>query len=493
MAPRRIGRYEIKEELRHGDAATVYRAYDPSFDREVAIKVLPREFIKKATQERPQFLERFQREIKTASLEHPAIVPVYDTGEEGGLPYFVMRYMPGGSLSDWLDKSHFSLEDTARIVERIAQALSYAHRKGIIHRDIKPDNILFDDTDTAFISDFGVAKLIESVSTSSGLNPDGLPAGTPAYVSPEQVRGDAVDERSDIYSLGVLVYQMLTGRQPYVADTAKAITLKHLNEPIPEILKAAPDLPPEVDTIIKTAMAKDKDDRYPTALDLSRKLNLAAFGTEGSSPTSPLETRFDRGAPGAMGIMAPIIGGAVLLAIAAGVFFFRNQIFVQVEPTATPPPTFTALPPTATLNVTLAPVVEVQSTKTTIPLAPQCVPQEIPEPVVPDPRETNKVCSLKTPFTTISIPANSSFVAQSPGLKCQQERVIGDRILISCTGRELMTYDLKLCFPPPYTPSVHVGKCAESDIYNEANQCCYPAPPLDAGCMIFKVDMRACS
>jgi hypothetical protein len=113
--------------------------------------------------------------------------------------------------------------------------------------------------------------------------------------------------------------------------------------------------------------------------------------------------------------------------------------------------------------------------------------------VVPDPRETNTVGALKVPYTTISIPANASFVPQSTELRCQQERTIGDRVLISCTGRELFTYDLKLCFPPPFTTSVNVGKCAESEIYNEANQCCYPTPPLDAGCMIFKVDLRACS
>lgn len=490
MAPKKIGRYEIKEELGRGGMATVYRAYDPSFAREVAIKVLPREFLHD-----PQFRERFQREIKTiASLEHPAIVPVYDAGEDGGLPYFVMRYMPGGSLADWIRDGDFSLEDTARIIERIAQALAYAHRKGIIHRDIKPDNILFDDTDTPFISDFGVAKLVESAATLSGLKPVETPTGTPAYMSPEQAQGKAVDGRSDVYGLGVMIYQMLTGRQPYSADSVIGMAFKHANEPVPEILKASPDLPDDMNGIIKTAMAKDRNNRYQSPLDLSHALNLAAFGTEVSSPTRPLETRLDRGAPGSMGIMAPIIAGTVLVVVAAGIFFLRNQLFVPAEPTATPTvviPTSTKVP-TATHEATLAPVAEVAPTATDVPFAPQCVAENIPTLTAPDVRETNRSCILKVPYTTISIPGNVSYVPQSPGLKCTQERAVGDRILISCTGKQLFTYGLKLCYPPATPSSEFKDKCGQSDVYNDAGQCCYPAPPVDAGCMIFKVDLRAC-
>ena len=158
MPPTKIGRYEIKSELGRGGMATVYRAYDPSFEREVAIKVLPSELLHD-----PQFRERFKREIKTiAALEHPAIVPVYDVGEDDGVPYFVMRYMPGGSLSNWIEKGKFSLQDAARIIERLASALAYAHKNGIVHRDLKPDNILFDNNGDPFISDFGVAKLTDS-------------------------------------------------------------------------------------------------------------------------------------------------------------------------------------------------------------------------------------------------------------------------------------------------------------------------------------------
>ena len=189
----------------------------------------------------PQFRARFEREIKmVAGLEHPSIVPVYDVGEEDGQPYFVMRFMTGGSLSDLIAKGKMSLEDTARIVGKIAQGLTYAHKKGIIHRDLKPDNILFDDNGDPFISDFGIAKLTES--TSGSLTGSGV-IGTPAYMSPEQAQGNEIDGRSDIYGLGVIVYQMLSGQQPYNADTPMGVVIKHITEPVPEILNMIPSLP----------------------------------------------------------------------------------------------------------------------------------------------------------------------------------------------------------------------------------------------------------
>ncbi|HNM37782.1 MAG TPA: serine/threonine-protein kinase, partial [Anaerolineales bacterium] len=205
--PEKIGRYEVKSELGRGGMATVYRAVDPNSGREVAVKVLPREMMHD-----PQFRERFEREIKMiASLEHPAIVPVYDVGDIDGQPYFVMRFMTGGSLSDLIEKGSIPIDETAKIIEKIAQGLAYAHRKGVIHRDLKPDNILFNDDGEPFISDFGVAKLSES---SSNLTGSGV-IGTPAYMSPEQAQGNEIDQRSDVYGLGVIVYQMLSGHQPY--------------------------------------------------------------------------------------------------------------------------------------------------------------------------------------------------------------------------------------------------------------------------------------
>ncbi len=206
MTLSKFGRYEIKRELGRGGMASVYHAWDPRFMRDVALKVLPREFLHD-----PQFRARFEREARTiAQLEHAAIVPVYDFGEQDGQPYIVMRYMPGGSLAGRLAKGSLTLEQSAIILKRIARGLDKAHAQGIIHRDLKPDNILFDEDDNAYIADFGIAKLAE---TTTNLT-QGI-IGTPAYMSPEQARGSrTIDKRSDIYALGVILFEMLSGQRP---------------------------------------------------------------------------------------------------------------------------------------------------------------------------------------------------------------------------------------------------------------------------------------
>lgn len=274
MNLQKIGRYEIKSELGRGGMATVYKAYDPLPDREVAIKVLPREMLHD-----PQFRVRFEREIKTvAALEHPAIVPVYDVGEEDGQPYFVMRYMPGGSLQDRIAQGPISLQETARIFSKLAPALDEAHAKGIIHRDLKPGNILFDRAGEAYISDFGIAKITQNqAATVTG----GAIIGTPAYMSPEQAQGDQVDGRSDIYALGVILYEMLSGVQPYQATTPMAVVVKHITDPIPHILDSNPNLPVDIEPIIEKAMAKSRDERFGTALELADAIAEVAHGASG--------------------------------------------------------------------------------------------------------------------------------------------------------------------------------------------------------------------
>lgn len=277
MNSQKIGRYEVRSELGRGGMATVYHAYDPNFERDVAIKVLPEVFLHD-----PQFRARFEREAKTiALLEHPAIVPVYDFGESDGQPYIVMRYMSGGTLGDRLRQGALSLDETARLINRLSPALDAAHARGIIHRDIKPGNILFDQYGNAFLSDFGIAHLgAEGLTNLTGASA----LGTPAYMSPEQIQGDGkVDGRSDIYALGVLVYQMLTGQMPYSADTPAKVMMMHVLQPVPQILVARPDLPTGCDTIIVRAMAKEPDDRFATAGELAEALDSTArYSTPGS-------------------------------------------------------------------------------------------------------------------------------------------------------------------------------------------------------------------
>ncbi len=274
MSTGKFGRYEIKGELGRGGMATVYHAYDPRFERDVAIKVLPREFLHD-----PQFRARFEREAKMiALLEHPAIVPVYDFGEEEEQPYIVMRYMSGGSLAERLPKGALPLDEAVRLFSRLAPSLDAAHAKGIIHRDMKPGNILFDQYGNAFLSDFGIARLAQA---GSGTLTGGNILGTPAYMSPEQVQGDKeLDGRSDLYAMGVILYQVLTGNAPYQSTTPARVMMMHILEPVPQILTVRKDLPVGVQTVIERAMAKDPDQRYSTAGEMAAELeNIVGMST----------------------------------------------------------------------------------------------------------------------------------------------------------------------------------------------------------------------
>lgn len=268
----KFGRYEIKSEIGRGGMATVYHAFDPRFERDVAIKVLPHEFLHD-----PQFRVRFEREAKMiALLEHPAIVPVYDFGEEDGQPFIVMRYMSGGSLSEKLQKGAFPIHMAAQIIDRLAPALDAAHSKGIVHRDLKPGNILFDQYGNAFLSDFGIARMMQGgEGTLTGTNI----LGTPAYMSPEQVQGDKeIDGRSDVYALGVIFFQMLTGSVPYQSDTPAKVMMMHLLEPVPVVQKLNQDIPEGIQVVIKHAMAKDPAHRLLTAGEMATEINSVLRG-----------------------------------------------------------------------------------------------------------------------------------------------------------------------------------------------------------------------
>src|SRR5574341_40158 len=280
MMPQTIGRYEVKTELARGGMATVFKAYDPTFKRDVAIKVLPREF-----SHDPLFASRFKREAEMiAKLEHPAIVPVYDYGEEVDQTFLVMRFMGGGSLADRLERGPLPLSDILIILDRLAPALDKAHAMGIVHRDLKSGNILFDDDSNAFLSDFGIAKMTEGGPT--GLTGTGSMIGTPAYMSPEQARGDpGTDGRSDLYSMGVILFEMLTGDLPFTADTPMGIAIKHITDPVPRVLNIAPDLPPRCEAVVVRAMNKDPENRYQTMAEMVADLRSAVSTDLGGMTT----------------------------------------------------------------------------------------------------------------------------------------------------------------------------------------------------------------
>ncbi|MCL4879798.1 MAG: serine/threonine-protein kinase [Anaerolineae bacterium] len=274
-----INGYEILEELARGGMATVYRAHQISMNRDVALKVLPREFLHE-----PSFLERFKREASiVARLEHRAIVPVHDYGEVDGIPYIIMRLMEGGSVDGLITKGPVELEKVQQIVRQIAGALDYAHSHDVLHRDLKPSNILLDKMGDAYITDFGIARLLSS---NEKLTATGV-VGTPAYMSPEQAQGLPLDGRSDIYSLGVVIYEMLTGRRPFEAETPYSIAVMHVTQEPPFPRKFKPDIAPGVEAVVMKALAKDRDQRYRTATELAGQLDDAdLFALEATVPSS---------------------------------------------------------------------------------------------------------------------------------------------------------------------------------------------------------------
>ena len=252
-----MGEYEILTELGRGGMATVYLAHEISLDRKVAIKLMaPHVMFGQG------MAERFRREARTAaSLSHPHIIPIYTVKESQGVLYFVMKFIPGRPLDDIIrEVGPLPIPMVKAILSQVGSALGYAHRRGIIHRDIKPANIMIDDEGWAIVTDFGIAKVAET----HGLTMTGVAVGTPSYMSPEQCAAKEVTGRSDQYSLGIVAYEMITGKQPFVADTAMAIMWQHFNDPPPPITDSRSDCPREVEAIVLRMLAKQPDGRYPS-------------------------------------------------------------------------------------------------------------------------------------------------------------------------------------------------------------------------------------
>ena len=268
------GRYELIEKIGEGGMAVVYKGKDRLLNRYVAIKILRPEFTKDE-----QFIESFKRESQaSARLSHANIVGVYDVGKEGNIHFIVMELIDGKVLSEVIkEKGRIEYKEAISIIRQVASALSLAHKNQIIHRDIKPHNILITSTGVAKLADFGIAKAVSAATIVGGNNKI---MGSVHYFSPEQARGAYVDERSDIYSLGIVLYEMLTGKVPFDGDNPVSIALMHINDPMPSLTKEVPGIPPQLEKIVNKATEKYQSNRYKTVDDMIKDLDDIEFITK---------------------------------------------------------------------------------------------------------------------------------------------------------------------------------------------------------------------
>lgn len=337
-----LGRYHIIEQLGEGGMAVVYKAYDMRLERNVAVKViLPQK------QHTEKFIKRFEREAKAlAHLSHPNIVKVIDYGEHENMPFLVMEYISGGTLKQKLSGKAIPWQDAVRILIPIARALGHAHQQRIIHRDVKASNILITDSGEPMLSDFGIAKILE-VEETLDLTGTGVGVGTPEYMSPEQAQGKPVDERSDIYSLGVVFYEMVTGRKPYQADTPMAVAFKLASEPLPSPRNFVASLPVSIEQLLVKALAKDAKNRFQDMHVFAQALNNLE-----SQVSTHLSTKSKRGTTWAW-----IIPVVIMFAVSTLFGVFKPG---SPEQKTQASPTYTILPqPSSSITPTLkSPTIE---------------------------------------------------------------------------------------------------------------------------------------
>ncbi|MCL4262204.1 MAG: serine/threonine protein kinase [Anaerolineae bacterium] len=298
-----IGRYRIVRQIGQGTVAKTYEAYDERFGRAVTIKLWPH-----VTTRDDGFRLRFGREVDLiARLEHPAIVPVYDFGDEEGQPFLVMRLMTGGDMKKRLQSGPLSPSEASSALQRLSAALDSIHQVGLVHRNIKPSNILLDQYGTVYLSDFGIALPTQAL-TSTGVQ------GTPDYMSTEEVRGERVDAHTDVYQLGIVLFEMLTGQRPYKGDTAMSIFLQHIQDPIPSLRDANPSLSPLYDEVILKALAKNPVDRYASAGEMARKFSALVNAASQAVIVEPVANPFVVGNP-----------------VAGNLFVGRTEIFTRLQ------------------------------------------------------------------------------------------------------------------------------------------------------------------
>jgi eukaryotic-like serine/threonine-protein kinase len=268
-------RYEVEELVGAGGMSSVYRAHDKLLDRKVALKVMHQHY-----GDDPEYVERFRREARSvASLSHPNIVTVIDRGEHEGRQFIVFEYVEGENLKQLIQRRGPAPVTTAlELARQIAQALSFAHQQGLVHRDVKPQNVLLNGDGTAKVTDFGIAR---SLDVQHGVTQTGTVLGTSDYIAPEQAQGQSVDEQTDVYSLGVVLYELLTAEVPFPGESFVAVAMRHINEPPPPLRDKRPDVPPRVEAAVQRAMAKNPRDRFASMGELCAELDACLAELQG--------------------------------------------------------------------------------------------------------------------------------------------------------------------------------------------------------------------
>ena len=393
-----FGPYRIDEKLGEGGMSTIYKAYQYSLDRYIALKVLPPAFAAK----NPKFIKRFQQEARAvARLNHPNILPVFDFGIEQDYSYIAMRYVDQATTLSDLMKLGLDNEQIIELISQLASALDYAHKRGVIHRDVKPSNVMIDEG-WILLSDFGLAKVTESVAE---LSITGLGVGTPAYMSPEQAAGKAVDHRTDFYALGVILYEILTGQLPHDAPSPLALMLKRTSEPPVPPRQLNAHIPEAVERVVMRALSDSPDDRYPSGGTFAADLVAAmphSFRTAPLEPSAALKGQtivlqpqptifFDKLEPSfkekalhtlhtPRWLALVGIGLIVLLLLIWGGSAFRSTASQGEQPTANLP---LALALTPTETATLAPTSTATPQPTDTPLPPTASPTSTDTPIPP--------------------------------------------------------------------------------------------------------------
>jgi serine/threonine-protein kinase len=278
------GRYELEKLVGSGGMSNVFRAHDRLLERTVALKILHEQYTRDE-----DYVERFRREARAvAKLAHPNIVTVIDRGEQDGRQFIVFEYVDGPNLKDLTRNGPLEMHEAIGLTLQVARALSFAHDRGLVHRDVKPQNVLLNEDGQAKVTDFGIARSLDV----QGVTQTGTVLGTSDYIAPEQARGQKVDPKTDIYSLGAVLYELLVGEVPFSGDNFVAVAMRHVNEPVPTVLDDRPDCPPRLDLAIQRAMAKDPDDRFASMEELIAELEaclaeLDGRGDEGATMIVP--------------------------------------------------------------------------------------------------------------------------------------------------------------------------------------------------------------